>query len=58
MLTIRDSNVSSEAVVRWPVKPEKLQCSYAMIKALNKLTGLGILETQCVNCSISGSLVL
>ncbi|CAH1587502.1 hypothetical protein THOB06_40219 [Vibrio rotiferianus] len=52
-LAIRDSNVSSETVVRWEIKPEKLQRSswrnfYAMVKALNKLTELGMLETQYI----------
>ena len=47
----QSSNVSSETVVRREIKPE-LQRSkgetYAMIKALNKLTELGMPETQYV----------
>lgn len=48
MLAIRDSNVSSETVVGWETHNTQVGETYAMIKALNKLTGLGMPETQYV----------
>nr|WP_259345143.1 IS5 family transposase [Vibrio parahaemolyticus] len=51
-LAIRDSNVSGETVVRWKVKPKKLQRSswrdLRNDQSANRLTGLGMPETEYV----------